>query len=148
MQISEHFTLEELSFSEAAARLGLENIPSPSVIENLVQTAATMEIIRALLGAMPINVHSGYRSLQVNRAVGGVAASAHCRGLACDFVCPAFGTPLEVARAILSSAIEYDQLILEYGWVHVGLAQAGMRSRREALTKRSPWAAYECGIKA
>jgi len=148
MQISEHFTLEELSFSEAATRLGLENTPSAGVIQNLIQTAATMEAIRTLLGAKPIDVHSGYRSPQVNRAVGGVASSAHCRGLACDFVCPAFGTPLEVARAILSSALEYDQLILEYGWVHVGLAPAGMSSRREALTKRSAWTAYECGIKA
>jgi hypothetical protein len=146
MQISEHFSLEEMSFSETAARLGLDNTPSPGIIRNLIWTAATMEAIRALLGAMPINVHSGYRSPPVNRAVGGVDSSAHCQGLACDFVCPAFGAPLETARTLLSSAIEYDQLILEYGWVHVGLAQAGMLSRREALTKRSPRAAYECGI--
>jgi zinc D-Ala-D-Ala carboxypeptidase len=148
MQISEHFSLEELSFSEAAARLGLDNTPGPDVIDNLTRTAATMEIIRALLRALPINVHSGYRSPQVNRAVGGVASSAHCRGLACDFVCPAFGAPLEIARAILSSAIEYDQLILEYGWVHVGLAQGDTLPRREALTKRSVGAAYEYGINA
>jgi zinc D-Ala-D-Ala carboxypeptidase len=148
MQLSEHFTLEELCFSEAAARLGTDNTPAAAEIENLARTAATMEAIRALLGAMPINVHSGYRSLQVNRAVGGVDSSAHCMGLACDFVCPAFGTPLEVALAILSSAIEYDQLIREFGWVHVGLAQAGMPARREALTKRSPSAAYERGINA
>jgi zinc D-Ala-D-Ala carboxypeptidase len=148
MQISEHFTLEEMSFSEAAARLGLDNTPGPAIIVNLTRTAATMEIIRALLRAMSINVHSGYRSPQVNRAVGGAATSAHCRGLACDFVCPAFGAPLEIARAILSSAIEFDQLILEYGWVHVGLAQGGALSRREALTKRSAGAAYEYGINA
>jgi hypothetical protein len=148
MQLSEHFTLEELSFSEAAARLGTDNTPAAAEIENLTRTAATLETIRALLGAMPIHVHSGYRSPQVNRAVGGVDSSAHCRGLACDFVCPAFGTPLEVARTILSSAIEYDQLIREYGWVHVGLAQAGMRARREALTKRSSAAPYERGINA
>jgi len=146
MQLSEHFTLEELSFSGAAARLGIDNSPNPEAIENLIRIAATMETIRALLGALPIHVHSGYRSPQANRAVGGVDSSAHCRGLACDFVCPAFGTPLEVARTILSSAIEYDQLIREFGWVHVGLAQAGMPARREALTKRSSSAPYECGI--
>jgi len=148
MQISEHFTLEEMSFSEAAARLAIDNSPTPEAIGNLTRTAATMESIRALLGAMPINVHSGYRSPQANRAVGGVDSSAHCRGLACDFVCPAFGTPLDVARTILSSALEYDQLILEYGWVHVGLAQAGKLSRREALTKRSAAEPYERGIVA
>jgi zinc D-Ala-D-Ala carboxypeptidase len=148
MKISEHFTLEELSFSEAAARLGLDNSPSEIVISNLGLTAAVMERIRTLLGDRPIVVHSGYRSAQVNHAVGGVVTSAHCHGLACDFVCSAFGTPVEVALAILKSDIEYDQLILEYGWVHVGLAQEGLLCRREALTKRSAGAGYESGIRA
>jgi len=147
MKITEHFTLEELSFSEAAARLGLDNTPMQAVITNLGLVAAVMEGIRTLLGDRPIVVHSAYRSAEVNQAVGGVATSAHCRGLACDFVCSAFGTPAEVALAILRSDIEYDQLILEYGWVHVGLAQQGLLSRREALTKRSPSAAYEPGIR-
>jgi zinc D-Ala-D-Ala carboxypeptidase len=148
MKISEHFTLEELSFSETAARLGLDNTPGRMVITNLGLVAAAMEKIRTLLGDRPIAVHSGYRSVEVNRAVGGTATSAHCHGLACDFVCPAFGAPPEVALAILKSDIEYDQLILEYGWVHVGLAQRGWLSRREALTKRSKLAAYETGIEA
>ena len=148
MKLSEHFTLEELSFSEMAARLGLDNAPGLIVITNLGRMAAVMEGIRTLLGSRTITVHSGYRSPQVNKAVGGVATSAHCLGLACDFVCPEFGTPYEVALAILKSDIEYDQLILEYGWVHVGLAQQGFVSRREALTKHSPRTAYESGIRA
>ena len=147
MKITEHFTLEELSFSEAAARLGLDNTPMQAVITNLGLVAAVMEGIRTLLGDRPIVVHSAYRSAEVNQAVGGVVTSAHCHGLACDFVCPAFGTPEEVAVVILKSDIEYDQLILEYGWVHVGLVQQGLLSRREALTKRSPSAAYEPGIR-
>jgi hypothetical protein len=148
MKISEHFTLEELSFSEAAVRLGLDNSPGPSVITNLGLVAAAMEKVRTLLGDKPIVVHSGYRSAEVDRAVGGVVTSAHCHGLACDFVCPAFGAPAEVALALLKSDIEYDQLILEYGWVHVALAQEGSLSRREALTKRSKSAAYEAGIRS
>lgn len=148
MKISDHFTLEELSFSEAAVRLGLDNTPTPNVITNLGLVAAIMETIRTLLGDRPIVVHSGYRAPEVNEAVGGVATSAHCFGLACDFACPEFGTIYEVALAILKSDLAYDQLILEYGWVHVGLAQEGLLSRREALTKRSPWAAYESGIRA
>jgi zinc D-Ala-D-Ala carboxypeptidase len=148
MKISEHFTLEELTFSEAAARLGLDNTPIPIVITNLGLVVTVMEQIRTLLGDRPIIVHSGYRSTEVNQAVGGVATSAHCHGLACDFVCRAFGTPAEAALAILRSEIEYDQLILEYGWVHVGLAPEGLLSRQEALTERSPWAAYESGIRA
>jgi zinc D-Ala-D-Ala carboxypeptidase len=148
MEISEHFTLEELTFSEAAARLGLDNTPTAIAIANLGLVATVMERIRTLLGGNPIVVHSGYRSTQVNQAVGGVATSAHCSGLACDFVCHESGTPYEVALTIVKSDIEYDQLILEYGWVHVGVAQAGLLSRREALSKRSPWAAYEVGIRA
>jgi zinc D-Ala-D-Ala carboxypeptidase len=148
MKISEHFTLEELSFSEAAARLGLDNTPTSIVSTNLGLVATVMERIRTLLGDRPIVVHSGYRSAEVNHAVGGVVTSARCHGLACDFVCSGFGSPAEVALAILKSDIEYDQLILEYGWVHVGLAREGLLCPREALTKRSPGAAYKSGIKA
>jgi len=147
MTISEHFTLEELSFSEAAARLGLDNTPGASVVANLGLVASVMEKIRTLLGNNPIVVRSGYRSPAVNQAVGGVATSAHCDGLACDFVCPAFGPPKEVALTIVKSDVDFDQLILEYGWVHVGLAREGVLPRREALTKRSAGAAYEPGIK-
>jgi len=146
MNISEHFTLEELSFSAAAARLGLDNTPSPTVMTNLKLVAAAMEQVRARLGNRPIVVHSGYRSPEVNQAVGGIVTSTHCRGLACDFVCPAFGTPAEVALAILKSNIAYDQLILEYGWVHIGLAEEGLLARREALTKRAAGARWENGI--
>ena len=148
MNLTPHFTLEEMTFSETAARLGLDNTPGPAVTADLQLVAALMEKIRTLLGDKSIVVHSGYRSVEVNQAVGGVATSAHCHGLACDFVCSEFGAPAEVALAILKSSIEYDQLILEYGWVHVGLAQDGSLFRREALTKRSPWAPYEAGIRA
>ncbi len=148
MKISEHFTLEEMTFSEVAARLGIDNTPDPAVTGNLILLAILMEKIRALLGDKEIVVHSGYRAPAVNTAVGGVATSAHCFGLACDFVCSGFGTSLEVALAILKAGLEYDQLILEYGWVHVGLARAGTEPRQEALTKKSLWGAYEVGISA
>jgi zinc D-Ala-D-Ala carboxypeptidase len=141
-----HFSLAEMTVSEVAARLGLDNTPDASAMANLQFVSECMERIRALLGNHPIVVHSGYRSPEVNRAVGGVSTSAHCQGLACDFVCPAFGTQVEVSLAIMKSDIEYDQLILEYGWVHVGLARDGLLPRHEALTKRSRWAAYEPGI--
>jgi hypothetical protein len=146
MKISEHFTLEEFVFSEAAARLGLDNAPDTPAIANLVRMAAFMERIRTLLGDHPIAVHSGYRSPQVDSAVGGVITSAHCHGLACDFVSPAFGTPGETALAVLRSNLPYDQLILEDGWVHVSLPQDGGIARRESLTKPSKEAPYKSGI--
>jgi zinc D-Ala-D-Ala carboxypeptidase len=147
MKISEHFTLGELTFSAVAVRRGLDNTPSPAVMKNLARVAAVMEEIRALLGSQSVVVHSGYRSVDVNHAVGGVSTSAHCQGLACDFVCPVFGTPATVALEIVRSDVEYDQLILEYGWVHLGLAPVGSTPRQEALTKRSQDAPYEVGIR-
>ncbi len=147
MKISEHFTLGELTFSDVAVRRGLDNTPSLAIMRNLARVAAVMEEIRTLLGCRPIVVHSGYRSLDVNHAVGGVSTSAHCQGLACDFVCPAFGTPAVVSLEVVKSDVEYDQLILEYGWVHLGLAAAGSTPRHEALTKRSQAAPYEVGIR-
>jgi hypothetical protein len=148
MKLSEHFTLDDFLLSEVAARLGLDNTPTLVIIAHLSRMAAAMERIRTVLGNSPIVIRSGYRSPQVNKEVGGVATSAHCRGLACDFVCPGFGTPYEVALAILRSDTEYDQLILEYGWVHVGLAPEGVLCRQEVLTKRAPFTAYETGIKS
>jgi len=146
MQISQHFALEEFLFSEAAARLGLDNTPGAEEFANLRLTAVFMENIRTLLRDQAIVVHSGYRSPQVNKLLGEVALSAHCRGLACDFVCPTYGTRAEVALAILASSLEYDQLILEYGWVHVSLPEKGLLARRESLTKPAKASAYEPGI--
>jgi zinc D-Ala-D-Ala carboxypeptidase len=137
-----------MTVSEVAARLGIDNRPGPAVRSSLKLVATFMEKIRTLFGDKPIVVSSGYRAPAVNQAVGGMVTSAHCFGLACDFVCPEFGTPYEVAKKIEASALEYDQLILEYGWVHVALAQEGLLFRREALTKRSLWTAYEPGIRA
>lgn len=148
MNITEHFSLEELCFSEVASRLGLDNIPTALVVANLKLVAVAMEKVRALLGNEPILVHSGYRSPLVNKAVGGVETSTHCMGLACDFVCPTFGSPSIVASAIAKSDIEYDQLILEYGWVHMGIVAEGRVARHEALTKRSSFDPYESGIRA
>jgi zinc D-Ala-D-Ala carboxypeptidase len=145
MQLSEHFTLEEMCSSKVASRRGLDNTPGPVEIENLKLVAATMETIRLILGGLTIHVDSGYRSPAVNTLIGGAGASAHCKGLACDFVCPEFGTPYAVAQAIaLSGMVEYDQLILEHGWVHLSLSIGKMRGQE--LTKKSASGPYLPGI--
>jgi len=143
MQLTEHFSLEEMTFSQVAARRGIDNTPPPAQLANLARTAQAMEQVRKILGKT-IHVDSGYRSTPVNADVGGVSSSAHCKGLACDFVCPDFGTPYEVAKEILQAAIEFDQLILEYGWVHLGLSEG--KPRLQTLTKRSAYSPYELGI--
>lgn len=134
MSLSKYFALSELTVSESAARRGLKNVPFGKQLENLKQTAARMDEIREGLGK-PIIVTSGYRSPEVNAAIGGSRTSAHCHGLAVDFTCPGYGSPLAVAKAILASGIEFDQLIHEYGaWVHIGFAEAGKPSRKQTLT--------------
>ena len=133
-QLSKYFALSELTVSESAARRGLKNVPFGKQLENLKQTAQRMDAIREGLGK-PIIVTSGYRSPEVNAAIGGSRTSAHCHGLAVDFTCPGYGSPLAVAKAILASGIEFDQLIHEFGaWVHIGFAEPGKPSRRQTLT--------------
>lgn len=130
MNLTPHFTLEEMIFSQTAARNGLDNTPTPEIIDNLRKTCETLEEIRTLLGGVPIFINSGYRSPAVNAAVGGSTSSAHMQGLAADFTAPAFGTVFEVATAIAGSDIAYDQLIHEYGsWVHIALSAGVLRQQ-------------------
>jgi len=122
IRLSEHFTLQEFVFSQTAARRGIDNTPTPAIIENLRTTAAVMERVRKLLGDKPIRVSSGYRCPGLNAAVGGSENSAHMQGLAVDFTCSGYGSVFDVASAIASSNLEFDQLIYEFGtWVHLGL---------------------------
>lgn len=132
MNLTDHFTLEELTHSQTAARLGLDNEPPPDVVDALTRTAHGLEMVRVLLQA-PILVSSGYRSPLVNRAVGGAANSQHILGEAADFTAPGFGDPTEIVRAIMRSTrpIPYDQLIVEFGrWVHISFSRS---PRHQAL---------------
>jgi zinc D-Ala-D-Ala carboxypeptidase len=131
MKLSPHFTLAELTHSQTAARLGIDNTPAPEMVDALRKTAELLERVRALLGK-PILVSSGYRSARLNKAVNGAASSAHMLGCAADFSCPGFGSPLEICHAIVASDISFDQLIHEFrAWVHIAWAPL---PRRQVLT--------------
>lgn len=131
MNLSNHFTLAEFTTSQTAARLGLDNTPSPDVIEALKRTAMGLEMVRALLQA-PVHINSGYRSPVVNRAVGGAKNSQHMTGQAVDIICPGYGTPAEVVRAIVKDkSIPFDQCILEFNsWCHISFSNS---PRNQAL---------------
>ena len=124
MQLTPHFSLAELTASSTARRLGLDNTPPPELMPRLVLTAEMLERIRSTLGA-PVVVTSGYRGRAVNQAVGGVTSSDHTQGHAADIVAPAYGTPLQIARALapLVPVLGIGQLIYEQfgasSWVHV-----------------------------
>ena len=130
MNLSAHFTLEVFVHSEIAERRTIDNTPDADSMENLLILAGHLEDVRALLGH-PILISSGYRSPKLNTVIGGSTNSAHCRGEAADFICPAFGTPREIALAIAASDLKFDQLIWEGTWVHFGI---GEKMRQELLT--------------
>lgn len=124
--LTPHFSLEELTHSQTASRLGFANSPKKNSQEykNLLHLAQTMEKVRVVLNDKPLLISSGFRSSHVNSAMGGSKNSAHVNGLAADFTCPAFGSPLEVCRELKPhmQALAIDQLIYEYEtWVHLGL---------------------------
>ena len=131
MKLTEHFSLDELTASETALRKGIDNTPPPAVTEKLRMLAATLEQVRSLLGNNSIRISSGYRSLELNRAIGSGDLSAHVLGYAVDFTCPKFGTPKVVAKKIAESPIKFDQLIYEGTWIHLSVDP---RNRREVLT--------------
>jgi hypothetical protein len=153
MNLSDHFTLEELAQSDTAVRLGIDNTPSEAVIAHLKVLALGLERIRAVLGR-PITIKSGYRCEALEKLLcakdfaawctrhGKAQASAwpeyfagkaHPHGYAADFICPGFGTPVEIVRAAKAAGFKFDQLIEEGTWVH---ASFDPRLRGEVLTAR------------
>lgn len=130
MDLSTHFSLQEFTASQTAARLGLDNKAPQSVMRALLRTATGLEGVRTLLCA-PIIISSGYRSPEVNKAIGGAPSSQHVKGEAVDFICPGYGSPLKICKAIVASGIKFDQLIQEGQWVHISFSDA---NRREVLT--------------
>lgn len=119
--LTDHFTLTELTRSNAAERLGIDNTVPPVILPRLLVLATGLEQIRALLG-FPLQVDSGYRCAALNVAIGGARESAHMDGYAADFVCPAFGDPFSIVKAIEASSIQFDKCIHEGTWVHISFA--------------------------
>lgn len=149
MQLSEHFSLEELVASETAARNEIDNTPSPEVVAHLKIVAAGLEKVRLVLAARPIHVNSGYRCPRLNTLIGGAPTSLHVQGLAADIVCPQFGTPLQVCKAIAMAGIQVDQVIHEFGyWCHVAFPAPGEHARVQTLTIASKATGYQGGLHA
>ena len=129
---SEHFTIEELCRSQVAVCLGIDNEPKrEDIIANLKRLAFhTLEAVRLLNGNKPITITSGYRSKELNRAVGGVATSQHQCGCAADLVVGSAEENRRLFQKIKSSgSVPFDQLILEpkAGWIHISYVEGGNR---------------------
>jgi hypothetical protein len=118
MQLSEHFTLEELT---ATSHRQFDNTPNATEMANLVRLAAFLEQVKTALGGKPVMINSGFRSKQVNDSVGSKDTSQHRIGCAADIRVPGM-TPNEVVKAIMASDIGYDQLIREFdSWTHISV---------------------------
>jgi len=118
MNLSEHFTFEELTHTDHRE---FDNTPNNDEFANLQRLAEFLEKVKTVLGGKPIMVNSAFRSKQVNDAVGSKDSSQHRIGCAADIRVPAM-TPDEVVKAIIASDLGYDQVIREFDrWTHVSI---------------------------
>jgi len=121
MNLSEHFTLEELTASETAARNSWDNTPNATELANLVRLAAFLEEVKTVIGGKPVIINSAFRSKLVNDAVGSKDRSQHRVGCAADIRVPNM-TPDEVVKAVIAAGIGYDQIIREFDrWTHISI---------------------------
>jgi zinc D-Ala-D-Ala carboxypeptidase len=121
MNLTEHFTLDELTASEAAERNGWDNTPNETELANLKRLAAFLEEVKTALGGRPVMVNSAFRNKQVNDSVGSKDSSQHRIGCAVDIRVPQL-TPDQVVKAVVAAGLEYDQLIREFDrWTHISI---------------------------
>ena len=141
MNLSDHFTLEEATYSETAVRLHIDNQPSEQQLANMKIAAASLEFVRAQTG--PLRVNSWLRLPEVNVAVGGSKISSHMDGWAIDCSSSAH-TPYELCQIVKKAGIKFDQMIHEYGrWMHISFAP---EMRQQELTIFKPEGKYKTGI--
>lgn len=138
MQLSKNLALAEVMRSETAKRKGISNMPTPEHIENFKLLAENIfQPIREHFG-VPIILSSGYRSKELNTAVGGALSSQHCTGEAIDIDMD--GTTVKNAEVFnfIKDNLNFDQLIWEFGtdsnpdWVHVSYESTG-KQRKQIL---------------
>ena len=131
MNLTEHFTLEELTHTDHRE---LDNTPNDTEKNNLKRLAEFLEEVKTVLGGKPVMVNSAFRSKAVNDAVGSKDTSQHRIGCAADLRIPGM-TPDEVVKAIIASGIGYDQVIREFDrWTHISVPNEPTGTpRRQAL---------------
>jgi len=165
MRLSKNFTLKELTRSNTALRLGIDNTPSKEGILKLTLLATSLlQVIRDRIG--PLRITSGYRSPQLSEAISGSGAnSQHCRYEAVDMQYVKRGKMdnIKIYDALINLDLDYDQCILEFGnatehidptepdWIH--LSWKVVDNRRQTLvaykdennkTKYRPIINYNC----
>lgn len=154
MNLTANFSLHELTKSETALRMGLDNTPGPVETEYLkILAERVLQPIRDHF-QKGVKVNSGYRSPDSNAAVGGSRTSDHCKGQAADIEIP--GVPnAELAQWIMDN-LDYTQLILEFytpgipdsGWVHVSYNPDSLKKQELTAMKVAGKTQYVPGLVA
>lgn len=142
MQLSKNLALSEVTRSETAKRRGISNMPTPEHIENFKKLAENVfQPIRDHFG-VPIRISSGYRSKELNTAIGGSLSSQHCQGEAIDIDMD--GTTVTNAEIFnyIKDNLNFDQLIAEFpengnpAWVHVSYESTGKQRKQILVAKK------------
>jgi len=154
MNLSANFTLKELTKSETATRLGLDNTPDDEALENL-KTLCEMVLqpVREHFGKS-VTVNSAYRSPESNAAVNGSKSSDHCKGMAADIEIVGIANA-DLAQWIMDN-LDYTQLILEFytqgipdsGWVHVSYDPNNLKKQELTAVKVAGKTQYLQGLQA
>ena len=126
-----HFTLAELTYTDHRQ---FDNTPNEKELANLKRLALFLEAVKHALDGRPIIINSGFRSKQVNDAVGSKDTSQHRLGCAVDIRVPGL-TPDQVVRAVIAANLPYDQIIREFDrWTHISIPNEPARApRKQAL---------------
>ena len=153
MKLSKNFSLEELTKSDLAIRLCVDNTPDATVTANLQELVDNiLQPLRDKFG--PVIISSGYRSPEVNSKVGGSKTSHHCFGYAADIEIPGMDNK-ELALYIRDN-FKFTQLILEFyrsgvpdsGWVHIAFNIHDLKGQELTAVKESGRTQYKSGIVA
>ena len=154
MNLTANFSLHELSKSETALRMGLDNTPDDEATENLrLLCEKVLQPVRDHYGK-GVKVNSAYRSPESNAAVGGSKTSDHCKGMAADIEIPGVANA-DLAQFIMDN-LDYTQLILEFytpgipdsGWVHVSFDPNNLKKQELTATKVAGKTQYLPGLVA
>lgn len=140
MKLSKNLSLKEVTKSNEATRLGIDNNPTLEHVICLTQIALRVfQPLREHFGE-PIFVSSGYRSPDLNEAIGGSTTSQHSKGQALDLDADIYDGKVDNADIFyyIKENLEFDQLIWEFGttknpnWVHVSYTETG-KNRKQIL---------------